>query len=495
MSETSLKKVGRYEILRELGRGTMGIVYLAEDPALQRNVALKTIDIAFQVPAAERAGFEERFGVEARIAGRLSHPGLVVVHDVGRDADTGILYMALEYLEGRTLADVAATGELPPWRETLAIVAKLARALHHAHENGVVHRDVKPANVMLLHTGEPKIMDFGIAKSPHIELTSAGQLFGTPLYMSPEQALGLPVDGRSDLFSLGSIAYMLLAGAQAFRADNVFQVLARVAQEQPTPATELQPALPHDVDVFLARALAKAPADRYQDGQAMARDAEALIEGRPLTPAVPDDHESPLSVLVADEAAPGLTQTRMIPPPAPAAPATPRRAFPAGLVVAALAVLLVAAVIVAIWPGRSRPVPAAAVAAPAAGVAPIAPPVGTPTPGAARRRSAGDRLRAPPEERPPARVRRRRDGARGGARRAPYQEGPPLQGQPGRRARDDRRRARKAHGARAAQVGGQRARAERRRHLPRRRHPPPARARRTPAGGPLGAARVDRRRS
>ena len=338
---------------------------------------------------------------------------------MGRDADTGILYMALEYLEGRTLADVAATGELPPWRETLAIVAKLARALHHAHENGVVHRDVKPANVMLLRTGEPKIMDFGIAKSPHIELTSAGQLFGTPLYMSPEQALGLPVDGRSDLFSLGSIAYMLLAGAQAFRADNVFQVLARVAQEQPTPATELQPALPHDVDVFLARALAKAPADRYQDGQAMARDAEALIEGRPLTSAPPEDHESPLSALVADETVPGLTQTRVLPPPAPAAPATPAPRVPGGP------------------RGRGPRGPAgrcrdlrhlARALAPGAGrrrrcsrgrrrsrrTA-----RGEADARAARRRAAGDRLRAPPEERPPARVRRRRDGARGRARRAP----------------------------------------------------------------------------
>ena len=379
MPETSFTKVGRYEIRRELGRGTMGIVYLAEDPALQRHVALKTIDIAFQVPAAERAGFEERFGVEARVAGRLSHPGIVVVHDVGRDPDSGILYMALEYLEGQTLADLAAAGEFPPWRETLAIVAKLARALHHAHENGVVHRDVKPANVMLLHTGEPKIMDFGIAKAPHIELTSAGQLFGTPLYMSPEQALGQPVDGRSDLFSLGSIAYMLLAGQQAFRAENVFQVLARVAQEQPTPATELRPELPHDVDVFLARALAKTPAARYQDGQAMARDAEALCEGRPLAPVAPDEHDSPLSVLVVDDGVPQPSDSTAVPPPTPPV-AQPRRALPTGLVVAALALLLVTAVIVVIWPGQPGAERPAATDRPAEAAAPIAPPAAQPTP-------------------------------------------------------------------------------------------------------------------
>jgi eukaryotic-like serine/threonine-protein kinase len=365
-----MPKVGRYEIRRELGRGTMGIVYLAEDPALQRHVALKTIDIAFQVPAAERAGFEERFGVEARVAGRLSHPGIVVVHDVGRDADTGVLYMALEYLEGRTLADATAAGEALPWRDALAVTAKLARALHHAHENGVVHRDVKPANVMLLASGEPKIMDFGIAKSPLVALTSAGQLFGTPLYMSPEQALGQPVDGRSDLFSLGSIAYLMLTGQQAFQADNVFQVLARVAQEQPTPATALNPALPHDVDTFLARALAKAPSARYQDGHAMAQDAEALLDGRPLVPAAPEDHDSPLSVLVAEPAVPHLPETLALPPA--------RRGLPAGVAAAGVALLL-AAVVYVIWPDASRPDGAAATGVPAARVAPVAPPPAPPT--------------------------------------------------------------------------------------------------------------------
>jgi eukaryotic-like serine/threonine-protein kinase len=372
LSETSLTKVGRYEIRRELGRGTMGIVYLADDPALQRPVALKTIDIAFQVPAAERAGFEHRFGVEARVAGRLSHPGIVVVHDVGRDADTGVMYMALEYLDGRTLADLTAAGEPVPWREALGIVAKLARALHHAHENGVVHRDMKPANVMVSQSGEPKIMDFGIAKSPHIELTSAGQLFGTPLYMSPEQALGQPVDGRSDLFALGSIAYMLLTGQQAFRADNVFQVLARVAQEQPTPATELQPTLPHDVDVFLARALAKSPAARYQDGLAMARDAESLIDGRPLTPAADEhEHDSPLSDLVADPPAPALPETLAL-PPGGTAPAVARPSFPTRLVAAAAVLLLAASAAFLLRP--RAPAPAALGAVPAARIAPDAPP-------------------------------------------------------------------------------------------------------------------------
>jgi serine/threonine-protein kinase len=282
----------------------MGIVYLAQDPALERSIALKTIDLAFAVPAPERPGFEQRFLAEGRVAGRLSHPGIVVVHDVGRDDDTGILYIALEYLQGRTLAEATEDGEPLPWRDALRITAGLARALHHAHGHGIVHRDVKPANVMLLASGDPKIMDFGIAKAPHIEMTSAGQLFGTPLYMSPEQALGQPVDGRSDLFSLGSIAYTMLTGKQAFRADNVFQVLALVTQEDPVPPSQENPSLPADVDVFMKRALAKAPADRYQDGEAMARDAEALLEGRPLAtwalPAGDNAPEHPLVELVED---------------------------------------------------------------------------------------------------------------------------------------------------------------------------------------------------
>jgi eukaryotic-like serine/threonine-protein kinase len=372
LPEASLSKVGRYEIRRELGRGTMGIVYLAEDPALQRHVALKTIDIAFAVPAAERAGFEQRFSAEGRVAGRLSHPGIVVVHDVGRDPDTGVLYMALEYLEGQTLADVTADGEPLPWRQALAIVAKLARALHHAHESGVVHRDMKPANVMLLASGEPKIMDFGIAKAPSMELTSAGQLFGTPLYMSPEQALGQPVDGRSDLFALGSIAYLLLTGRQAFRAENVFQVLARVAQEQPTLATAVDPELPHEVDVFLACALAKSPADRYQDGNAMARDAEALLEGQPLTLV---EHDSPLSALVTE--APVVPAAVPIPTPEPAAPPPLRSAQSVRLALAGAALFLLALALVFLLRSRPAAEPLAP-AEPGAHVAPTVPPQARP---------------------------------------------------------------------------------------------------------------------
>ena len=307
--------IGRYRILKELGRGMMGIVYLAQDPALERLIALKTIDLAFTVPPRERAAFEQRFLAEARVAARLQHPGIVVVHDVGRDDARGILYIALEYLHGRTLADLGA--EPLPWPEALRVVAALARALHHAHAQEIVHRDVKPANVMLTPSGQPKIMDFGIAKVPHLELTSAGQFFGTPLYMSPEQASGAPVDGRSDLFSLGAVAYQLLTGRQAFRADNVMQVLSRVVNDTPTPPSQLVPGLPDGVDRVLARAMAKEPERRYPSGEDMASDIDALLACRPLPP--PEElpllqlEDEPLAAVL--EAAPAEATARSSPPP------------------------------------------------------------------------------------------------------------------------------------------------------------------------------------
>ena len=184
-------RVGRYEIVRELGRGAMGVVYEAQDPALGRTIALKTIHPGI-AGKQDREAFETRFFTEARIAARLQHPGIVVVHDVGRDADGGALFIALEHLKGKTLAELTDGGRGLAWREAARIVAQVARALHHAHGHGIVHRDMKPANVMVLESGETKIMDFGIAKieaSLH-HLTSPGEFLGTPLYMAPEQANG-----------------------------------------------------------------------------------------------------------------------------------------------------------------------------------------------------------------------------------------------------------------------------------------------------------------
>src|SRR5262245_40009268 len=212
-------RIGRFEIRGEIGRGTMGVVSEAHDPVRGRMVALKTIASAAAGGPDDRAAFEQRFLAEARIAARLSHPGIVVIHDAGRDATSGTLYMALEHLSGRTLEEIVAEGRPVEWREALRILGRVAEALHHAHAQGVVHRDVKPANVMLLQSGEPKSMDFGIAKLV-IEghATTSGQLLGTPLYMAPEQAQADTVDARTDIFSLGAIAYSLLTGKRAFQA-------------------------------------------------------------------------------------------------------------------------------------------------------------------------------------------------------------------------------------------------------------------------------------
>ena len=275
-----LSRIGRYEIRGELGRGTMGVVYEAEDPALGRRVAVKTIQVPLAASKREREDYEKRFLAEARIAARLSHAGIVVVHDVGRDTDHDILYIALEHLQGRTLAEVAAEGPLA-WRETLRIVGRLAEAVSYAHARGVVHRDIKPANIMLVASGEPKIMDFGIAKLEAGQLTSTGQFFGTPLYMSPEQALGQPVDGRTDLFSLGSVAYLLLSGRPPFEAPNVPGILSRVAYQHPRPLEDLVPGLPDDVEYVVTRAMAKNPSDRYPDGKTMAEDVDDILTGRP----------------------------------------------------------------------------------------------------------------------------------------------------------------------------------------------------------------------
>lgn len=273
MSAALPTRIGRYVIESELGRGMMGVVYRARDPELDRPIALKTIRLAFAVPEEDRAAFEKRFLAEARAAAKLSHPAIVVVHDVGRDAESGALYIALEMLRGRTLEDIVRAGGPLPWPDAVRLGVRLAEALGHAHAGGVIHRDVKPANVMVIGPGEPKLMDFGVAKLSTGNLTASGETFGTPLFMSPEQALGQPIDGRADLFSLGSILYFALTARNPFAADSVPVILAKVAYDTPAPPSALVPEIPAAVDAVVGRVMAKVPAERYPDGAAL---AEAL---------------------------------------------------------------------------------------------------------------------------------------------------------------------------------------------------------------------------
>jgi hypothetical protein len=276
---TPLESVGRYVIRAELGRGTMGVVYRAYDPELGRDVALKVIRPNLE--DAEPRKYEQRFLNEARSAARLSHPAIVVVHDVGRDPVSGTLFMALELLRGRTLQAILGERGPLPWREALALVERVAQGLHHAHERGIVHRDVKPANIMVLESGEPKIMDFGIAKVEASQLTAAGQLFGTPLYMSPEQALARTVDARSDIFSLGAMLYEVLTGRRAFAGDSVHGIVVQVIQSDPPLPSSLRTGIPGEVDGVVMRCLAKEPAQRYPSGRALAEDARAILGGAP----------------------------------------------------------------------------------------------------------------------------------------------------------------------------------------------------------------------
>lgn len=279
------RTIGRYELIEEVGRGVTAVVYKARDSTLGRIVALKTIAVPPAVLQAEGEAFERRFFTEARVAARLSHPGLVAVHDVGRDKDSGRLYIAFEYVEGRSLDSLSA-GKPLDWREALRIGARVADALHHAHANGVVHRDLKPANILITPGGDPKVLDFGVAKveTSRMRLTQTAQFFGSPLYLSPEQVLGRPADARSDIFSLGAILYRLLTGEHAFAAETIGGVMDRITDETPTPPTRVVSSLPPAVDLLVTQALAKSPDERH----ASAGDVGAEIE-KILTAAAPEN--------------------------------------------------------------------------------------------------------------------------------------------------------------------------------------------------------------
>jgi serine/threonine-protein kinase len=283
-SDSLPSKIGPYRVEAELGRGMMGVVYRARYTRWGRRrhvVALKVIQTAVGLSGEQRDSFEKRFLQEARIVSRLSHPGIVGILEVGHDRRHRAPYIAFEFLEGRTLATLLLAEGRLEWREALRVTARVAEALDYLHRNGVVHRDIKPANVMILPSGEPKVMDFGLAKAETgVELTTTGQFMGTPLYMAPEQALGEPVDGRTDLFSLGSVLYTLLTGRPAFEAGSVPQVLNLVTYRYPPPPRTEVPALPEEVDYLVARVMAKRKEDRYPHGRALAEDVEDLLAGR-----------------------------------------------------------------------------------------------------------------------------------------------------------------------------------------------------------------------
>jgi serine/threonine protein kinase len=262
------QKIGRFEILSTLGQGAMGVVYRATDPLLERTVAIKTISL--ELSRGEFEEFEQRFYREASSAGRLNHPNIVTIHDVGNNDDTA--YMAMEFLEGEELRDILdAGGPLAPER-VASIASQVADGLAFAHEHGVVHRDIKPSNIMILNNGVVKITDFGIALIPSSSRTMAGMTLGSPKYMSPEQVVGQDVDGRSDIFSLGVVLYEMLTGKPPFSGDNISAIMFRILNEMPTAPGTLKPELPEAFNYIIAKALAKHPDERYQSAGEMAED-------------------------------------------------------------------------------------------------------------------------------------------------------------------------------------------------------------------------------
>jgi len=261
--------VGRYEILMELGRGAMGTVYKARDPKINRLLAIKTIRFSDEFEDDQLKEIKERFFTEAELAGKLTHPGIVAIHDIGEDYD--LTYMAMEFLDGEDLEKYCKKGSLLPIRKLLDIIAETADALEYAHNNGVIHRDIKPANIMLLKNGRVKVTDFGIAKSMSASKTRSGIILGTPNYMAPEQIMGRQIDARSDIFSLGVVFFQLLTGDLPFRGDNLNSLFYKVTQVKHPSPSKINPKVIKPCEQILDKALAKNPDHRFQKASDLAK--------------------------------------------------------------------------------------------------------------------------------------------------------------------------------------------------------------------------------
>jgi eukaryotic-like serine/threonine-protein kinase len=258
-------KYGRYEIVKELGKGGMGVVYQAHDPQIDRPVALKVL----RVDRVVNEEFVSRFFKEAKFIGRLSHPNIVTVYDVGRDH--GTIYIAMEYLQGHPLNEVIRSEPLGV-EKTLDIAAQISNALGYAHDKGIVHRDIKPSNIILTHEGDVKLTDFGIARAEDqnaAQQTQTGVILGTPFYMSPEQVMGKRVDGRSDLFSLGVILYELIVGQKPFKGDHFTAIFRAITEDIPVMPIQIDASIPRAVSDLIMKTLSKDPDVRFQTGKEM----------------------------------------------------------------------------------------------------------------------------------------------------------------------------------------------------------------------------------
>lgn len=337
---TTPERLGKYEIVEVLGKGAMGVVYRAFDPDIHRTVAIKTIRKELVDDQERAAMMFARFKNEARAAGRLSHPGIVAVHDYG---DTGaVTYIAMEFVQGMSLRDYFNRGTRFQERDIVSIMAQLLEALQHAHEQGVWHRDIKPANLIVMNNGRVKIADFGIAKVETSQLTQTGLVMGSPGYMAPEQYTGGGVDWRADLFAAGVVMYQLLTGVRAF-AGTTEQMAYKICHTNPPPVSESDPGQGWErYDAVMTRALAKEPDARFQTAESFRAAileayaapvsptvSEATIIAEATRPVVVFEPSNPSARTFPDQTPPPLA--RPIPPAAPALPpAAADRAAAAG---------------------------------------------------------------------------------------------------------------------------------------------------------------------
>jgi beta-lactam-binding protein with PASTA domain/predicted Ser/Thr protein kinase len=313
---------GRYRIVRKLGTGGMADVYLAEDQELGRRVAIKILNDRH----AADDQFVERFRREAKNAAGLSHPNIVSVYD--RGTAEGTYYIAMEYLDGRSLKELIVSRGPAPVKTAVEYARQILAAVGFAHRHGIVHRDIKPHNVLVAgDEGRLKVTDFGIARSGASQMTEVGSIIGTAQYLSPEQARGAPVDQTSDLYSVGVVLYELLTGQVPFTGDTPLEIAMKHLSEVPKPPSELRPEVPHDLDLVVLRALAKDPADRYQTAEEMDADLQRVLTGMPVGAETAEAATAVLSGAGIVAAAPTSVITR---PTAPIRPAPPGGTPPAG---------------------------------------------------------------------------------------------------------------------------------------------------------------------
>ncbi len=299
ITSLELSHLGRYRVLEELGRGAMGVVHKAEDPSLGRVVAVKAVQLSSE--AADSAEYQARFYQEAKAAGGLNHPGIITIYDTGREGNWA--YIAMELLEGVELRELMAAARMP-LPLVLDLAAQVASALDFAHEQGVVHRDIKPGNIMVLRGDHAKIMDFGIARMRVSEVkTQVGLVLGSPKYMSPEQVTGRRVDHRSDIFSLGVVLFEMVAGMPPFSGNDIGDLMYTIVNtSQPRPS-QLNPAAPEFLDLIVAKALQKDVSARYQSAREFAADLVACreaLDDAPARPAGIGEATIPLDVAAKD---------------------------------------------------------------------------------------------------------------------------------------------------------------------------------------------------